>query len=369
MKRSVALLALNFTALVSARERWTPEQANAWYARQPWLIGANYMPATAINQLEMWQADSFDPKQIDKEFGWAQAIGMNTMRVFLHDLTWQQDPAGYKKRIEQFLVISSRHGIRPLFVLFDSCWDPDPKLGKQHAPIPGVHNSGWVQGPGRAALTDASQAARLEVYVKGVVGAFANDNRILGWDIWNEPDNTNGSSYGKLEPSRKRELVQALLAKSFDWARSANPVQPLTSGIWAGDWSDDAKLSPMAALQLAQSDVVSFHNYDSPMELEKRIVQLERYHRPLICTEYMARGNGSFFNGSLPVAKVHNVAMMNWGLVQGKTQTHLPWDSWKKPYVDREPSIWFHEVFRTDGRPYQPEETEFIRRVTREAKK
>ena len=365
MKRYVALLALTLTTL-AARDRWTPEQATAWYKKQPWLIGANYIPATAINQLEMWQAESFDPRQIDKELGWAQAIGMNTMRVFLHDLTWQQDPAGSRQRIDQFLAIAARHNIRPLFVLFDSCWDPDPKLGKQHAPTPGVHNSGWVQGPGRAALLDASQTGRLETYVKGVIAAFASDTRILGWDLWNEPDNTNGSSYGQLEPAGKRELVEALLAKSFDWARSANPSQPLTSGVWAGDWSDDAKLSPMAHLQLEQSDVISFHNYDSPMELEKRIVQLERYKRPLLCTEYMARGNGSFFNGSLPIAKIHHVAMINWGLVQGKTQTHLPWDSWKTPYVgSREPSIWFHEVFHTDGRPYQPEEAAFIRRITR----
>jgi hypothetical protein len=370
MKCTVALLLLLITPLaLSARDRWTEAEANAWYAKQPWLLGANYIPATAINQLEMWQAESFDPGRIDKELGWAHAIGMNTMRVFLHDLVWQQDSTQYKKRIDQFLAISKRHGIRPLLVLFDSCWDPDPKLGVQHAPTPGVHNSGWVQGPGRAALTDASQAARLEAYVKGVVGAFSSDDRILGWDIWNEPDNTNGSSYGKLEPANKRELVLDLLAKSFEWARSANPSQPLTSGVWTGDFSSDAKLAPMPRLQLAQSDVVTFHNYDSPMSLEKEIVTLNRFNRPLICTEYMARGNGSFFNGSLPIAKIHHVGMINWGLVQGKTQTNLPWDSWQHPYVDREPSIWFHEVFRTDGHAYQPEEAEFIRRIAKEVNK
>ena len=361
MKR-IAGLIIFLSLEAAARERWTPEQANAWYARQPWLIGANYLPATSINQLEMWQAESFDTKRIDKEFGWAQAIGMNTMRVFLHDLAWQQDPQGYRQRIGQFLAIASKHKIRPLLVLFDSCWDPDPKLGQQHAPTPGVHNSGWVQGPGRAALADSAQAARLEAYVKGVVAAFASDSRILGWDLWNEPDNLNGSSYGKLEPSNKRELVEAMLAKTFAWARSENPTQPLTSGIWQGDWSEDAKLSSMARLQVDQSDVISFHNYDSPTQLEKRIVQLERFGRPLLCTEYMARGNGSFFNGSLPIGKIHHVAMINWGLVQGKAQTHLPWDSWQKAYVGREPSIWFHEVFRTDGKPYQKEEAEFIKR-------
>jgi hypothetical protein len=361
----VSVAMLPFSALAQSQP-WSAEKANAWYEKQPWLVGANYIPATAINQLEMWQAETFQPDRIDQELGWAQGIGMNTMRVFLHDQLWQQDPEGFKKRIGQFLAISSKHGIRPVFVLFDSCWDPAPQLGTQRAPKPGVHNSGWVQGPGAQALQDTSQYPRLEAYVKGVVQAFGHDNRVLAWDLWNEPDNVNKSSYGSKEPANKVDLVLSLLPQVFAWARSANPDQPLTSGIWQGDWSDDSRLSPMAKIQVENSDVISFHNYDSPTEFEKRVRWLERYHRPLICTEYMARGNGSFFEGSLPVAKIHNVAMINWGLVQGKTQTNLPWDSWQHPYVDREPSIWFHEVFFTDGKPYQPEEAQFIRRITKE---
>jgi hypothetical protein len=347
---------------VGETAKWSEGKAREWYGHQPWLVGANYIPATAINELEMWQANSFDAKRVDLELQWAQNIGMNTMRVFLHDLAFEQDPKGFEDRIRQFLTIAERHGIRPVFVLFDSCWDPAPHLGKQHAPTPGVHNSGWVQSPGAKALQDKSEYPRLEKYVKGVVGAFATDPRILAWDVWNEPDNTNDSSYGKLEPANKKDLVLALLPKVFEWARTADPAQPLTSGVWQGDWSSDARLSKMERIQLENSDVISFHNYDSPAKFEERVRWLERYHRPLICTEYMARGNGSFFEGSLPVAARHHVAMINWGLVQGKTQTNLPWDSWQHPYVDREPSIWFHEVFHTDGKPYQPEEAQFIKR-------
>src|SRR5580765_1464171 len=178
-----------------ARDRWTPAQAKDWYGQQKWLVGSNYIRADAINQLEMWQEASFDPAQIDKELGWAQAMGMTTMRVFLHDALWQQDAPGFKKRIDAFLAISAKHGIKPLLVLFDSCWDPNPQLGPQHPPIPGVHNSGWVQAPGVKILADPTQYPRLERYVKGVVGAFANDQRVLAWDVWNEPDNGNESSY------------------------------------------------------------------------------------------------------------------------------------------------------------------------------
>jgi len=361
----VAILFFFQTAAPAAQsQRWSEQQAREWYAKQPWLVGSNYNPASAINQLEMWQADSFDPKRIDLELGWAEGLGMNTMRVYLHDLLWQQDPEGFRARLDEFLGIAAKHRIRPIFVLFDSVWDPDPQLGRQRAPKPGVHNSGWVQSPSRKTLQDPSEHPRLEAYVRGVVGAFAKDERVLAWDIWNEPDNVNPGSYDKLEPKNKVELVLALLPKAFAWARAAGATQPLSSGVWKGDWSTPEKMTEMDRLQIELSDVITFHNYDSPTELERRINWLKRYNRPMICTEYMARGNGSFFMGSLPVAKVHHVGMINWGLVQGKTQTHLPWDSWQRPYTDREPSIWFHEVFRTDGTPYIPEEVDFIKRMT-----
>jgi len=344
---------------------WPAKQANTWYDRQPWLVGSNYIPASAINEIEMWQKETFDPERIDRELGWAQSLGMTTMRVFLHDLLWQQDAAGFSKRIDTFLKIAEKHHIKPLFVLFDSCWDPDPKLGPQRAPRPGVHNSGWVQSPGRQALQDAAQYPRLQKYVKGLVGRFKDDSRILGWDMWNEPDNGNGSSYGKDDPANKVELVNALLPQVFAWARAAGASQPLTCGVWKGDWSADAKLSKTERIQLEQSDVISFHNYGKPEEFEQRIRWLERYGRPILCTEYMARGNGSTFAGTLPIARKYQVAAMNWGFAAGKTQTNLPWDSWAHPYTDREPAIWFHEIFDKDGKPYKPDEVEFIRSITR----
>ncbi|MGB8476951.1 MAG: hypothetical protein WCE61_22975 [Candidatus Acidiferrum sp.] len=368
MKRFLTciVLSLSFALCSHARaDRWSEQAANDWYAQQPWLVGSNYIPSTAINQLEMWQAASFDPKRIDKELGWAQSLGLNTMRVFLHDLLWKQDPAGFKKRINTFLSIAQKHKIRPIFVLFDSCWDPDPKLGKQRAPRPGIHNSGWVQSPGAEALKDPGQYPRLEAYVKGVVGAFAKDKRILAWDVWNEPDNTNDGSYASLEPPNKVDLVLELLPRVFEWAREAGATQPLTSGVWKGDWSSIDGLGPMEKIQLAFSDVISFHSYDPPKVFQKRVLSLQQFHRPIFCTEYMARGNGSTFQGTLPIAKKYHVAAINWGLVAGKTQTYLPWDSWKHPYIDRQPAVWFHEIFRTNGQPYRQEEADFIRNIIR----
>jgi hypothetical protein len=286
------LLLLNGSALAESK-LWTTAQANRWYEEQPWFTGANYIPAS-----------------------------------------------GFKQRIGQFLAIADKHKIKPMFVLFDSCWDPFPQLGKQRAPKPGVHNSGWMQSPGAKTLQDPSQKPRLEAYVKGVVSAFGKDKRVLAWDVWNEPDNMNASSYGNHEPSDKVERVLALLPKVFEWARAANPRQPLTCGVWKGDWSELSKMTAMNDLQLELSDVISFHNYDGPEEFEKRVKWLQRYNRPLLCTEYMARGNKSTFQGTMPIAKRDKVAAYNWGLVAGKTQTNLPWDSWQKPYTGGPPVVW-----------------------------
>jgi len=369
LRRTAIWVVIVFALLGSSRlraqtSRWTEDKAKSWYDQQSWLVGSNYIPADAINELEMWQAQSFNAAQIDKELGWAESLGMNTMRVFLHDLVWQEDPEGFKKRIDQFLEISSRHHIKPLFVLFDSCWDPKPKLGVQHPPIPGVHNSGWVQSPGSAALSDPGQEGRLKAYVVGVVGAFANDSRVLGWDVWNEPSNTNGGSYSKLEPANKRELVEAMLPKVFAWAREAHPSQPLTSGVWDIDFENGAELTKTQQTQLEDSDVISFHNYGWPESFEREVLFLQKFHRPLICTEYMARGAGSTFDTVLPLAKKYKVAAINWGFVAGKTQTYYPWDSWRHPYILDQPTVWFHEVLHPDGKPYREAEVKLIRELT-----
>jgi len=344
---------------------WTKEQANAWYDRQPWLVGCNFIVSTAINQLEMFQQESFDTASINRELGLAASLGMNTVRVYLHDLLWQQDSTGFLNRLDIFLNIARKHKIKPLFVLFDSCWDPFPQTGKQRAPKPHVHNSGWVQSPGLDALKDSTQYPRLEQYVKGVVGRFARDTAVLGWDVWNEPDNLNKSEYGKVESADKALYVFPLLKKAFEWSRAVNPDQPLTSGVWTGAWIRDSVLGPIEDLQLAESDVLSFHNYEPAKSFEESIKSLESYGRPILCTEYMARGNGSFFSTSLPLAKKYKVAAYNWGLVDGKTQTKYGWDSWTVKY-SASPKVWFHDVFHKDGTPYIKEETDLIKKLTAE---
>lgn len=346
----------------AAANRWSADRANRWYQARGWPVGANFITSTAINQLEMFQPASYDPRRIDTELGWAQSHGLNTVRVFLHDQLWAQDSRGFQSRLAQFVDIASRHRITPLFVLFDSCWDPYPSLGRQRAPKPGVHNSGWVQSPGAERLGDRGYLRTMQGYVTGVLSQFRSDDRVLGWDLWNEPDNPAGV-YRQVERKDKLQLVADLLPQVFGWARAVDPSQPLTSAVWDGEWGDPSRRSTISNIQLDNSDVITFHSYANPAEFESRINELAPLGRPLLCTEYMARTQGSTVDGILPIAKRHNVGAYNWGLVAGKTQTYLPWDSWDHPYTSI-PKVWFHDLLRPDGRPFQDSEIQTIRGLT-----
>lgn len=343
--------------------KWSAERANAWYEKTGWIAGCNYIPGNAINQLEMWQTDTFDLPRIQLELRWAKELGFNTVRVFLHHLLWEQDSAGFLYRIDRFLTVADNFGIKTMFVLFDAVWDPYPKLGKQPDPKPNVHNSGWVQSPGFEVLKNTSSYDALRGYVQGVVERFKNDPRVLIWDVFNEPDNTNLSSYKDTEYGvHKAELAMQLLKKTINWVRVVDPIQPLTAAPW--NWKDTSNLSILDNYMFSHSDIISFHCYENKQNLEKRILSLKQFNRPILCTEYMARPFKCTFEEVMPVLKKHNVGAYNWGLVSGKTQTHCPWDSWETESKN-EPELWFHDIFKYNGEPYNTQEVEFIKSMTK----
>lgn len=345
--------------------RWPEAKAAEWMEKNGWIVGSNYVPFNAINQLEMWQAETFDPARIDLELGWAAGLGFNSMRVFLHHLLWEQDPQGFLARIDTFLTIACKHGIRTMLVLFDAVWNPFPKLGVQPVPKHNVHNSGWVQSPGYDVLNNPDMYDSLHSYVHGIVSHFRDDERVLIWDLFNEPDNMNLASYKDDDYAvHKAELSMALLKKTINWVRVINPVQPITMAPWKEDWSCDTKLSALDNYMFTHSDIISFHWYENRESTEKRILHLKRFGRPMLCTEYMARPFGNTFQEILPLFREHGVGAYNWGLVAGKTQTHCPWDSWQQPY-ESEPELWFHDIFRENGEPYITAETDFIREITK----
>jgi hypothetical protein len=324
---------------------WSKEKANDWYATKGWLRGSDFIPSTAINQLEMWQAATFDTATIDRELGYAEGIGLNSMRVYLHHLPWVEDAAGFKQRIGTYLDIADRHHISTLFVIFDDCWNNVYHAGAQPAPKTGIHNSGWVQDPGIAIFNNPALTDTLERYVKDILTTFGKDQRIVLWDLYNEPGN---SGYGN------KSLP--LLEKAFQWGREVNPSQPLSAGIW--DW----KLKDLSQFQETHSDVITYHNYSTPDVHQKDIDTLRTLGRPLICTEYMARTRGSRFDNIMPLLKKENIGAYNWGLVAGKTNTKYAWST---PMPDGgEPDPWFHDIFHPDGTPYSESEVEVIKGLT-----
>ncbi len=323
-------------------KQWTSEKAHAWYRDAGVIRGCNYLPRTAVNMTEMWQAPTFDPETIDQELGWAAAAGYNSVRIFVQYLVWSDDPRGLKERMDRFLDIASRHGISTMVILFCDCFfgGRDPYPGPQDDPVPGVHNSQWVPSPGFACLADRDNWPDLERYVKDIVGSFGSDDRVLAWDLYNEPDDDRRS--------------QPLVEDAFAWARTVDPAQPLTTGPWTWNaFEDDLSLRLFEL-----SDIITFHYYGPADEIGPSLARCNAYGRPVICTEWLRRHHGNTFASILPVFSEQEIGWYNWGLVAGRTQTYLAWESKKG---DPTPAIWQHDMMHPDGTPLDPAEPKLIR--------
>ncbi len=348
-RRLIAWIALGLIvsacSQASTNKKWTEEEAEHWAEEIGWLRGSNFNPSTAINQLETWQEESFDSETIDRELGWAEDIGLNCMRVYLHHLAWEVDREGFKKRMTDYLEIADKHHIKTIPVFFDDCWNPSYQAGKQPEPRIGVHNSGWVQDPGPLLYEDTTLIHTLESYVKDILSTFSDDERIALWDLYNEPGN---SGYGN------KSLP--LLQKVFEWAWEVRPSQPLSAGLW------NKRLVELNQFQLENSDVISYHNYSHRQDHRAAIDSLKRYNRPLVCTEYMARKFNSTFQEIMPMLKEEQIGAINWGLVAGKSNTKYAWGDVIEDGSD--PELWFHEIFHPDGRPYKQEEVNCIKKLT-----
>lgn len=353
LKLLIVLLCTTFSFIGCCRQQssenvykpWTKERAWEWYKTHPYRAGCNFQPSSAINQIEMWQTESWDPETIDRELGWAEELGFNVMRVYLSSVVWKHEPEAFKHHIDEYLTISERHGIKTLFVFFDDCWNPESAIGKQPDPRPGVHNSGWVRDPAVSLRTDtATLFPVLESYVKDIMTTFKDDDRIWMWDLYNEPGN-NGHNSSSLP----------LLRNVFKWARECEVSQPVTAGIWNQGFSE------LNIYLIANSDILTYHNYGDRRDHTTWIDFLCMHDRPMVCTEYMARRNDSRFQNILPLLKEKNIAAINWGFVSGKTNTIFAWGE-PMPYV-QEPPLWFHDIFRQDHTPFDSAEVAVIKRI------
>lgn len=360
------------------QRRWTEEEINAWADKRPWFVGMNFLPSNAVNWNEMWQEETFDLEIIDRELGLAQNIGMNTLRTNLPFIVWLYDRERFIKRIDSFLACAHKHGISVMLTLMDDCGfsGDHPWIGKQREPRPGVHNSQGAASPGRNVVVTKSQWPRIEEYIKDVVSAFKDDERVLIWDVYNEP--TNGGIFSQNDEELQFDgplmtMSYELCKEAIAWVRSVNPSQPLTVGAWRKmkiklNLHEDIKFfdSEIDKLALEESDVITFHAY-SPKEVINDVIKLLKpLNRPIMCTEWLARHVDSTVEDILPIFKEHKIGAYNWGLVNGRTQTHFPWPVVAKANPDYL-KTWFHDLFHQDGSPYSEKEVAIFKELTSKA--
>jgi hypothetical protein len=323
-------------------ERWSEEKIWEWQNKQPWYCGFNYIPAYAINYTAMWDKSTFDPVAIDKELALAEGVGFNCLRAVLQYAVYEDDTAYFLRTLDRFLAICKRHKLSFMPALFDDCvfgLENDPKVGKQPEPLPGWYAWAWSPSPGHTMVIDSATHPRIEKYVKAVMNRFKDDERIFIWDLYNEP--TNGGLGTTSLP---------LLTKVIRWAREVNPTQPITVAVW----NNNRRLN---AIAVEGSDIISFHNYGNKEQLEKHIQELKQYKRPLINTEWMNRPAGSTVENNLGVFYREKTGCMLWGLVNGKTQTHLPWGH--RP-GDSTAAVWQHDLYKKDFTAYNQKELDLI---------
>ena len=352
----VILAGLILSACMSENEpkgQWSVEKANEWYSQQEWPVGCNYVPSYAINQYEFWQEETFNPEILDKELAMAEDLGFNALRIYLHEGLWYADKDGFKSRINKFFDLAESHGIKLIVTFFTNGGNHEKEfaLGPQPEAIPGMHNSNWIPSPGRKVIDDPTQWPRLKEYVQDILKTYKDDSRVLYWCLCNEPENMKAGCD-----------VKDFMPAVYQWAWEIRPSQPLSSPVWQRPGRNGAQTKlDLMAWTCMNSDIITFHCY-SPADQVKIAVQMfQRFGRPIVCQEYLARNYGNTFETVMPILKENKVGAINWGLINNKCNFHLPWGH---KYGDPEPEVWFHDILRNDGTPYSEAECEFIRSMT-----
>jgi hypothetical protein len=333
---------------------WSTDQAHEWYKEKGWILGFNYVPSTAVNSIEMWQSETFDPLTIERELSLAAETGFNSCRIFLPFIVWRYEGQTFLNNFERFLCIATAREITAAPVFFDDCIfgnHDKPFMGKQPEPMPGIHNSGWTPSPGLDVVDDPANFPMFEAFVKNFVDRYKNDERILFWDLYNEVGNRG-----------REEKSLPLLRGAFTWARECKPSQPLTTAAWSWHRIEGDNLPVCDRESLILSDIISFHRYVDLEATKDCVNTLKVYNRPLVCTEWMSRPNNSTFETHLPYFKENHIGTYSWGLVNGKSQTHL--SSHKEQNENGGPPVWQHDVFTKDLKPYSAEEVAFIKKIS-----
>ena len=351
MKKTIIQFAALLAALtihttgVNASERWTKAQAQAWSEANPWFCGFNYIPANAVNYTAMWDKTNFSPEVIERELALAEEVGLNCARVVLQYAVYAENPKHFIKAFDKFLSICDKYHIKVMPIFFDDCVfgaNTDPVTGPQPEPLKGWYAWAWSPSPGHTMVIDERTHSLLEIYVKDIMTRFGQDDRIFVWDLYNEPTN---SGLG----DRSLQLLKSVVK----WAREVDVRQPITVGVWCGN-------EGLNRFCLDNSDIVTFHCYADANHTRNTCRGLKKEGRPVICTEWMNRSAASTIPGVLPVFAEEKVGCMIWGLVNGKTQTDLPWGH--RPEHGEYKGPWQHDIFHGDFTPYDQVEIDLLKK-------
>ena len=356
-------------------EKWTKEKAWEWYNSRPWIRGFNYVPADCSGWVEMWQEYNHAEKveTMRRELALAKQIGFNAVRQFLAFDVWMYQRESFLKNVEEFLEICHENGLGVLFVLISDGGRPKkkPDFGEINAGvfhgsfkvdarmIPGIFPCKDPYVPAAAPAAPAAKPAPLYSpvdepelaekfyeYCEDLASRYAKDERVIVWNIWNEPGN---SSRGTLSvPHMKR---------AFEIFRSHDPIQPLCADVWRMPKTNILTEEEATAIEL--SDIISYHDYGS-LDHSVRVIEfLRQYERPMLNTEWLHRVQFNNVATHLPLYYNNNVGVFNWGFVNGKFKGHEPWEACWRRYAKGEKlemTKWQHDLLRPNYRPYDPEE-------------
>ncbi len=348
-------------------ERWTRERAWEWYNSRPWIRGCNFMPSDCANRIDMWQEYGFEEhfSTADRELSWAEELGFNSMRIILEFDVWDMEHDAFMAHLERYLDLLDRHGMNAMLVLGNDCSVPKAfwkraTMGEQHYDN-GYHGGKKVSPHG--ALGELSYHTidvpelreRYDGFVREIITKYARDERVLVWNLWNEPGNNRG------------DLSLSYLEHVFEIAREIDPVQPLCADCFCDFYSEGSVIGERA---YELSDIISYHNYN---DFNDNIAILERMRledRPMLNTEWLHRIQKNRVEEMYPLMYLEKIAAYNWGFVAGKYQTYEPWNGvWEKleAGADLDVTLWQHDLLRPSGRPYDPREIKLIKEYNKRA--
>ena len=349
--------------------RWSEKKAWEWYNSHPWIRGCNYMSADSVNRIDQWQGLHFEErlKTTEEELKVMKDLGFNSVRIILEFVVWEKEHDSFLERFEEYISLLDKYGISAMVVLANDCMPPKTELWKM--PDIGEQEYDWGYHGGRRHSQHGRHSSPAPHYyfddpvltekyfdmVREIVTLYKDDPRILMWDLFNEPGNSNRSGI-TIEPLKR--MVKEV--------RAINPSQPLTIAAWCRDAKYEFSM-PEDIFAIENSDIITYHNYGTYEEHIRIIKYLKQFNRPLINTEWLARCTGNTVFDNFPLFYLENIGCYNWGFVAGKYQTYEPYEAhWQWYNDDKNAPIdftkWFHDLYRPSLRPYDPRETELIKR-------